>query len=56
MLRLTITLWLLCLAGAASAVEIRVAVAANFRFASETLAKQFEQTTGHDVTLIFGSA
>ena len=54
-LRLTLTIWFLCTAGIAGAEEIRVAVAANFRFASETLAKQFEQTTGHEVTLIFGS-
>ncbi len=55
MRRLTIVIWLLCIAGIADAAEIRVAVASNFRFASEALARQFEQTTGHDVTLIFGS-
>lgn len=55
LLRLILIMWLLCFSGIANAVEIRVAVAANFRFASEALAKQFEQATGHDVTLIFGS-
>lgn len=35
--------------------EIRVAVASNFRYAIEDLEPRFEQATGHDVTLIFGS-
>jgi molybdate transport system substrate-binding protein len=39
----------------AIADEIRVAVASNFRYAIEDLAPRFEQATGHDVTLIFGS-
>jgi len=40
---------------AASADEIRVAVASNFRHAIEELAPRFERATGHEVTLIFGS-
>lgn len=43
------------LVGAASADEIRVAVASNFRYAIEELAPRFEKETGHEVTLIFGS-
>jgi len=35
--------------------EIRVAVASNFRYAIEDLAPRFEQATGHDITVIFGS-
>jgi len=41
--------------GPVIADEIRVAVASNFRFAIEELAPRFEQATGHEVTLIFGS-
>ncbi len=40
---------------AASAAEIRVAVASNFRPVMQVLAKRFEARTGHDVILIFGS-
>jgi len=39
----------------ASAAEIRIAVASNFRPAMQVIAKRFESKTGHDVILIFGS-
>lgn len=35
--------------------EIRVAVASNFKSAATQLAAVFESSTGHEVTLIFGS-
>jgi molybdate transport system substrate-binding protein len=39
----------------ATAAEIRVAVASNFRPAMQVIAKRFENQTGHEVILIFGS-
>jgi molybdate transport system substrate-binding protein len=45
---------LLC-ATTTSADNIRIAVAANFRYAMEDLAPRFERATGHELTLIFGS-
>jgi len=39
----------------ATAAEIRVAVASNFRPAMQAIAKRFESRTGHKVILIFGS-
>jgi molybdate transport system substrate-binding protein len=39
----------------AAADEIRVAVASNFRHASEDLAPRFKKSSGHDAVLIFGS-
>ena len=39
----------------ATADVIRVAAASNFRHAAEDIVRQFEQTSGHDVELIFGS-
>jgi molybdate transport system substrate-binding protein len=53
--RLIFTAWLMCLAGHVTAAQINVAVAANFRFAGEALALRYEQNTGHEVRLIFGS-
>jgi molybdate transport system substrate-binding protein len=43
------------LPASASAAEIRIAVASNFRPAMEVIARQFAARTGHEVTLIFGS-
>jgi len=43
------------LATTSVADEIRVAVAANFRYAIEDLAPRFERASGNDVVLIFGS-
>lgn len=43
------------LATPCTADEIRVAVASNFRYAIEDLAPRFEQQTGHDLKLIYGS-
>lgn len=42
-------------AGPAAAAELRVAVASNFRQAMEVLARDFEERTGHAVTLSAGS-
>lgn len=39
----------------ALADEIRVAVASNFADAITTIARRFEESTGHEVTLILGS-
>ena len=39
----------------ATADELRVAVASNFRYAIEELTPRFERETGHEVTLIYGS-
>lgn len=41
---------------AAQASEIRVATASNFREAMQAISAGFEDTTGHRVTLIFGSS
>jgi molybdate transport system substrate-binding protein len=38
-----------------AADEIRVAAASNFKAAISELARRFEDSTGHDVVLIFGS-
>lgn len=49
----------ICLASGqfqAMADEIRVAAASNFSGAITTLSLQFEENTGHKVTLIFGSS
>jgi molybdate transport system substrate-binding protein len=46
---------LLGLCGTATADEIRVAAASNFREAMTTLAQKFEQKSGHQVLPIFGS-
>lgn len=54
--RCTAVIFAITLFGAPCAAdEIRVAVASNFRYAIEDLAPRFEQKTGHDLTLIFGS-
>lgn len=42
-------------ATAVTAAEIRVAVAANFRYAMQDLAPRFEASTGHELMLIYGS-
>lgn len=42
-------------ATAATADEIRVAVASNFRYAMEDLAPRFEASAGHELMLIYGS-
>lgn len=39
----------------ANADQIRVAVASNFRYAIEDLAPRFEESTGHELMLIYGS-
>jgi len=38
-----------------AADEVRIAVASNFATASEAIARRFEETSGHQVTLVFGS-
>lgn len=44
------------MAGMADADSIRVAAASNFRQAMTSLARQFEEETGHQAILIFGSS
>lgn len=46
---------LLCLAGAARADEVQVAVAANFTAPMKQIAADFEKDTGHKVQLAFGA-
>lgn len=57
MLRTLVVIFSMAMAATtpAFADEIRVAVASNFRYAIEDLAPRFEQATGHEVILIFGS-
>jgi molybdate transport system substrate-binding protein len=53
--RLLLAATLLFVSALALAAEIRVAVASNFAEAATTLAQRFEATSGHKVTLSFGS-
>lgn len=41
--------------GTAAADEIRIAVASNFSNAIKSIAKQYEEETGHEITLSFAS-
>jgi len=54
-LRILLSLIGLLLAQVASADDIRVAVASNFRPVMSEAAQRFEQSSGHEVTLITGS-
>jgi molybdate transport system substrate-binding protein len=45
-----------CLAGAASADEVQVAVASNFTAPMQAIATAFEKDTGHKAQLAFGSS
>ncbi len=53
--RCWIAVALLLVCELAVADEIRVAVASNFATTSEAIAQRFEETSGHQVTLVFGS-
>lgn len=53
--RFLLTILLLGNPGAATAAEIRVAAASNFRDAMSSLADRFERESGHELLLIFGS-
>ena len=55
MLRLALLTMFALLAGAASAAEVTVAVAANFTAPMQRLAALFEQQTGHRVLASYGS-
>jgi molybdate transport system substrate-binding protein len=46
---------MLVIPGQSGAAELRVATASNFRSAMTTLAREFEQTSGHRVVPIYGS-
>lgn len=54
-LAVTLILYLNAIFAAVHAVEIKVAVASNFMAVAQQLAQQFEQNTGHQVKLSFGS-
>lgn len=51
----SLTAAIVLLPAVATAAEIRVAVASNFRPAMQVIARRFEILSGHDVILIFGS-
>jgi len=53
--RCILTVLLLGAPGVATAAEIRVATASNFRHAMSSLADHFERESGHQLVLIFGS-
>jgi len=53
--RCWIAVALLLVCELAVADEIRVAVASNFATTSEAIAQRFEETSGHQVILVFGS-
>lgn len=53
--RLLVTATMLLATGHLVAEEILVAVASNFTGAITAISEQFKETTGHEVTLIFGS-
>ncbi len=55
MLRFSVMLLLIVLLGRVHAAEVQVAVAANFSAAMQKIAQAFEQDSGHQVRLAFGS-
>ena len=56
LLWLSATLIILMSSGPVRAETITVAVASNFTAPAEELAKAFEESTGHNVRLTFGSS
>ncbi len=55
MLRFSVMLLLVVLLGRTHAAEVQVAVAANFSAPMQKIAQAFEQDSGHQVRLAFGS-
>ncbi|WP_349741359.1 molybdate ABC transporter substrate-binding protein [Roseateles cavernae] len=55
MLRFSVLLLLIVLLGRTHAAEVQVAVAANFSAPMQKIAQAFEQDTGHQARLAFGS-
>lgn len=55
MLRFSVMLLLIVLLGRVHAAEVQVAVAANFSAPMQKIAQAFEQDTGHQARLAFGS-